>query len=437
MAPKTPSKTTQVTEVKLPAWVDAASQENYQLAKELGSKPFEQYQGDRVADTSAATKSAYDYFNKNVGGSQGTYDQAKAGYNDASGIFNQIGQSADALKGTNVNSGDVVSKDVVAKMLGGMDLSQYMNPYIDNVETKALDSLDRTRTNAINANSSAAAAAKAFGGSRHGITDAVTNAEASREAGILSAGLRKDAFDAATGLATADINRQLSTDFANRDSTLAAQTGNRNAALQADLANQKNVLDTFLAQTGAKSNAAQGILSSASGIGQIGQAEQDAKMKDFAGLMQMGQQQQMQSQAQIDADREKFDEARNYDLENLNLRLSALGMSPYGKTETTNKTTSAGSSGTDFGQMGMGLFSMLLGLSEDDTKTDKEKVGKVPGTDLDLWAYRYKKDPKTYPKTVGVMASDVEKKMPDAVHKVDGKRVINYGVIGEMMARHG
>jgi hypothetical protein len=87
--------------------------------------------------------------------------------------------------------------------------------------------------------------------------------------------------------------------------------------------------------------------------------------------------------------------------------------------------------------MGLGIFSTILGLSEDDTKTDKEKVGKLPGTDLDLWAYRYKKDPKTYPKVVGVMASDVEKKIPEAVHKVDGKRVINYGMIGEALSARG
>lgn len=437
MTSKQPSKTTQVTEVKLPAWVDSASQENYTLAKELGSKPFEQYEGDRVASTSPATKAAYDYFNKNVGSAQGGVDGATSGYNDAKGMFEGIAGQADALKPSNVQAGNVVSQDVIAGMLANTDLSKYMNPYIDNVESKAMDSLERQRMQATNANSGAAAAAKAFGGSRHGITDAVTNAEAAREAGILSANLRKEGFDTAAGLATSDINRRLSTDLANRDSTLSAQTGNRNAAMQADLANQRNILDTFLASTGAKSNAAQGVMSSAGGLLNASQVGQDAKMKDFAGLMQMGQQQQMQSQQEIEAAREKFGEQRDYDLENLNLRLSALGMSPYGKQESTNKTTSGGSSGTDFGQLGMGLFSMLLGLSEDKTKTDIEKVGTVPGTDLGLFAYRYKKDPKSYPKTVGVMASDVEKKMPEAVHKVDGKRVINYGAIGERMAKHG
>lgn len=207
---------------------------------------------------------------------------------------------------------------------------------------------------------------------------------------MLSANLRKDAFDNATGLINADRTNAL-------------------AALQ-----QRATAGSGLLQTGTSSN--------------------EARLKDIASLLQGGGIMQQNQQQKLDAAREKFDEKRNYDIDNLNLRLSALGMSPYGKTESTQKTQTGGSSGTDFGQLGLGLFSLLLGVSEDTMKTDKEKVGKVPGTDLDLWAWRYKKDPKTYPKVVGVMASDVEKKMPDAVIKVDGKRLINYGMIGEAMA---
>jgi hypothetical protein len=160
-------------------------------------------------------------------------------------------------------------------------------------------------------------------------------------------------------------------------------------------------------------------------------------MQDFASLLQGGDIRQNQRQAEIDSKMDKFNEPRDNRIDNLNLRLSALGMSPYGKTETTTKTGTSEQSGTDFGQMGMGIFSMLLGLSDDNTKTDKEKVGKLPGTDLEMWAFRYKNDPKTYPKSVGVMASDVEKKMPQAVHRVGDRRVINYGMIEEAMRANG
>ena len=347
MAPKTPSKTTQVTEVKLPEWVDKASQENYEFAKELGTDPFNPYTGDRVADTSPLMKQAYDLISSNSG--------------KASSIFE--GLAADA-SGFNLT-----------------DVSAHMNPFTSEVIDKSLADMDKTRQQSIMSNASAAQKAGAFGGSRHGIIDAVTNAETAEAAGLLSSQLRKQGFDTATA----------------------------------------NKLSEFTARQGAGANAASGM--------------QESTLKDFAGLMQGGMQQQQQAQAEIDAAREVHDEKRNYDLENLNLRLSALGMSPYGKQESTQKTTTGGSSGTDWGQMGLGIFSLLLGLSDDDTKTDKEKLGgKIPGTDLEAWAFRYKGDPKTYPKSIGVMASDVEKKMPEAVHKIGKRRVIDYGAI---MARAG
>lgn len=384
MAPKTPSTTTQITKVELPKWVDSASQENYNLAKELGTDKFLQYKGDRVADLNGNIMAAINNAKTSFGSTQGNYSSAN-------GILKNVNSLAAKLDPSSVKAG----------MLKDTDLSAYMNPYLAEVETNAINSLDRSRLASLNSNSSAASAAGAFGGSRHGIVDAVTNAETAINAGNLSAQLRKQGFDTATGLAMADLDR----------------------SLMADVSNSQNILDTFLAKTGAMNTSATGLMNSAAG-------SQDAKMKDLQALMQTGGLKQQYDQSVIDADRAKFDEKRNYDIENLNLRLSALGMSPYGKTESATKTQTGGSSGTDFGQLGMGLFSMLLGLSDDDSKTDKEKIGKVPGTDLDMYAWRYKNDPKTYPKVVGVMASDLEKKMPSAVHKLEGgKRIVDYGQV--------
>ena len=48
----------------------------------------------------------------------------------------------------------------------------------------------------------------------------------------------------------------------------------------------------------------------------------------------------------------------------------------------------------------------MFGMSDENEKTDKKKIGKDPDTGLDLYSYRYKGDPKTYPKVVGPMAQD-------------------------------
>ena len=62
--------------------------------------------------------------------------------------------------------------------------------------------------------------------------------------------------------------------------------------------------------------------------------------------------------------------------------------------------------------------------SDRNSKTDIEKLGKDEETGLDIYSYRYKSDPKTYPKVVGPMAQDVEKKYPGFVLKVGKTRIV-------------
>ena len=83
-----------------------------------------------------------------------------------------------------------------------------------------------------------------------------------------------------------------------------------------------------------------------------------------------------------------------------------------------------------------GLGGQLLGglggfaASDRRLKTDIKKLGKEPQTELPLYAYRYKGDPKTYPKVVGPMAQDVQKIAPEAVSSdVGGHLVIDTGAL--------
>jgi len=113
-------------------------------------------------------------------------------------------------------------------------------------------------------------------------------------------------------------------------------------------------------------------------------------------------------------------------------------MTPYGRTETTNKTENSisntkSSGGFDFGSAlggGLGLLQLLGAGSDRDLKTNIEKIGHDPDTDLPVYIYDYKADVKGKkmigPKRVGYMAQDVEKKYPKAVKKISGKRVIDF-----------
>lgn len=382
-------KSHQVTEVKLPAWVEAASQGNYARAQKVADRPYAAYQGPTVAGLSPEYYAA-----QGMLGQLNDYDQ---NYSQASDIYRQLGL---------FDPRDVQAQQVRAGQLKDTNLDPYLNPYIENVERRAIDNATRSGEMQQNKLRSEAGAAKAFGGSRQAVQQGTQRAETTRGIGDLSAGLRKEGYDTATKNALADITNRLAADTTTGGWQMAAQQANQ----QADIAG-----------AGIKQGAAAGLTETAG-------AAQKAKMNEILQYLGIGTMGQEQQQREYDDKRAKWQDKRNYPLEQLNIVMSALGMSPYGRTETTDKTSESKVGGGGAGMMG-GMMQMLPGLmgmfSDRSVKTDIEKVGHDPQLDLPIYAYRYKKDPKTYPKAVGPMAQDVEKKYPQAVRKVAGKRVID------------
>lgn len=353
MAPKTPKETTQITKVELPKWVDAASQQNYQLAQKISAKPYVPYKGQTVAATDPITLQANKYFQDTMGTGNAERDQANA-------LF------ADAGKG-----------------ITAMDRGAYMNPFTDEVITRSLNDMDRSRQMAQAGLASNQIKDKTFGGSRSAISSALLDAETTRGAGDLAAKLRAQGFDTASGLMQSDLDRKMT--------------------------------------------AGTGFLSSADAANKL-------RMGNFAGLTGIGQANQQQQQRVLDDLKARFDEKQGFDDEKLNRLLSALGMSPYGKTENTKKTESGGG-GTDFAQMGAGILSLLpalFALSDEREKKDKKKIGKDKKTGIDIYSYRYKGDKPNSHKTVGPMAQDVEKKIPGAVIEVAGKKLVRRDILAEI-----
>lgn len=362
------SKQQQVSQVQLPKWVEQASGQNYQFAQQVANQPYQAYQGQTVAGFSPDQLSAMDYARNNVGAYQPVYD---AGVTMAgmSGMYQP----------DQVRAGQFTDANVGA----------YMNPYLDQVESNALRNLQGATQMAVNKIGDQAATSRAFGGSRQGISEGVTIAEGTKQAGDLSAKLRADAYDRAMQTITADQNRTLQADLANQS------TGLQNANRQLTAAQTMS----GIADQGRKSMA-----------------------DDVTRMLTLGQLQQQQEQRYLDDAYSRFTEARDYPKEQLNILLSALGMSPYGKTQTTTQDNP-----TNWGGVASGAGSAILGLamlSDEDMKTDIEKVGKDKETGLDVYSYRYKGDPKTYPKVVGLMADDIEEEMPEAVEKVAGKKAV-------------
>lgn len=382
MGKKQPSTTKQISEVKLPKWVEQASQENYNLAKDISGRPLQQYEGATVADPSNMTTSAYDYFMKNIGASDPLYAQASGilgeSYGDARGMFGAAG-------------------DTLARAGEDIDINKWLNPWTAEVEKNAMRNLAESLQQSQMAEADKASSAGAFGGSRQAIQQGVLGAEGAKKAGDLSAQLRREGFDTATANALADKARLI------------------------------NVASGYTGTGSAIAGAGQGA---AAGLADTAGRRQTGVLSDATALLGMGQQEQEQRQRQIDADRAKFLEARDYPIEGLNMRLSALGMSPYGKTETTTKTGTSAQQGTDWATTILGGLKMLMGLSDERDKTDIKRIGKR-SDDVPLYSYRYKGDPKSYPKVVGPMAQDIEKKYPGAVKEVGGHKIVPMGLLGQ------
>lgn len=91
----------------------------------------------------------------------------------------------------------------------------------------------------------------------------------------------------------------------------------------------------------------------------------------------------------------------------------------------TSGTTSTPTPWTTFA--GLGIAGLGL-LSDREDKTDVKRLGTHHGTGLPMYAYRYKTDPKSYPKTVGPMAQDVAKKFPHMVTRMGSHMVMRAGV---------
>lgn len=102
-----------------------------------------------------------------------------------------------------------------------------------------------------------------------------------------------------------------------------------------------------------------------------------------------------------------------------------LGLQSYTAQQNANQAAMGGLFGLGSSLIGsIAPIGGLLGLSDERDKTDRMKLGKDPATGLEMEAYRYKDDPKTYPKVVGPMAQEVEKKAPGSTFGIGGHRVI-------------
>jgi hypothetical protein len=378
------SSTQSVNQVQLPPWVNQAAQQNYALAQDVANRPLTQFQGQQVADVGPQMQQAWNLAAGSGAAGADQYNAAQAGYLTAAGYQ---------------------PNQVTPQTLAGTNLQPYMNPFTQNVINASLPLMQQQTQQALMGIGDQASAAKAFGGSRQGVAEGVAATQGGLNAAQMAAQLNQANFQQAQAGATGDITRDLS-----------AQQGNQ-AANQA---------------------AINSLLQASTGLGGLGTQAQNNQRQQFLELSTAGAQQQQQAQNQIQAQMNQFNQANAYPGQQLGVLQSALGMTPYGSTSIGSSTTQAQqqqnpsmmsdvfggltSLGGMFGQGGPfaagGALSGLLTGSDKALKTDISKVGVHPPTGLPIYSYRYKGDPKSYPKVTGPMAEDAMQVAPHAVKTI-------------------
>lgn len=169
-------------------------------------------------------------------------------------------------------------------------------------------------------------------------------------------------------------------------------------------------------------------------LGQLGLQGQQAALQGIQALLGTGGMQQQLGQQQLTAAYNQWLQARAYPYQQANFYAGiASGIAPnmggttntmgIGSSQTQQQQAQGGGGGAGLLTSALSFLPMLMGSDRND-KTDIKYIGKDPETGEKMYEYRYKGDPKSYPKVVGPMAQDIEEDEPERVHEIGGHKVV-------------
>jgi len=193
-----------------------------------------------------------------------------------------------AAYGGTYQPAQIMARQANLGMTGPGSVGSYMNPYTQAVRENALSDLESARRAAIQQTGERATQARAFGGSRQGVAEALTNQGFAKQAATLGTSLNEQAFNQAMALQAQDIARQQAADLANQQ-----------AGLQG----------------------AQFRLGAAGQLGGLAAQQQALRIGGGQAVMQAGEARRALEQQQMDA-------IRNIGLQRLGVVQSSLGAQP-------------------------------------------------------------------------------------------------------------
>lgn len=117
------------------------------------------------------------------------------------------------------------SANLYNQAAAGPNINQFMNPYTSMVTGQAMQDLNRQRQMAINDTGAAATRAGAFGGSRHGVAEALTNTGYAQQGANMFGNLQQQGFN--TALSAAQNQQGIQSNLANQGFNMGQTIGNQ------------------------------------------------------------------------------------------------------------------------------------------------------------------------------------------------------------------
>lgn len=312
---------------------------NYDRATQIANTPFTPYPNQRVADYTpgmrAGVDSIWNWATDPTAAN--TLDSAVTGAKD----FSSYKAPTIGAPGT-LNARSISSPTVTPQMLAGMDLSAYQNPFNQQVLDASLSDLSRARDIQRVSDNQSATRANAFGGSRQGVADSLTNDAYLRNVSSTSANLRKAGYDSAVAGATGDIARRYDADTFNATNRMNVDRYNASAGDAGDIFNINNRMAVD------EKNAANDISSAGlrlRGTGLMADLadKQDSMGKDRAqAVYGLGKDEQANTQAKYDASYNEFMRQIGYPAQTQDLLNSTLNGFPRQTTGTNTSTQNPG-----------------------------------------------------------------------------------------------
>lgn len=296
----TTTNQTQTQTPSVPSWIQAPHQQYASQVSGFLNTPASSFINPSTSNQQQAWQLAgagidRSTFDEGVSATRGLLDWTPSQIGQVSSVN---GGAANTIAGP--NQSDYYASTVTPQMLSGIDMSPYTNPWENQVVSNALSDIDLQRQRAISGGQGTATLSGAFGGSRHGVADSLTNEAALRESGNTAAGLRAQGFLNAQDAARFDIGNRLGADTFNAGAQNQFRQGFLGDQMQTNLANQAAQEAATGRQFAADTNAQNLNQAGALANQNAGMQAQQMRAQAASALAQLGITDQQQQMAAID-----------------------------------------------------------------------------------------------------------------------------------------